>query len=84
LNDPAQAAAQLGAWASGIGETGMKRQRKTIKRHNRVAAGLADPRYRKRVVRSKKTYTRKGKQEPRITRKGKQEPRIESETEESR
>lgn len=38
----------------------MKRKR-TVKRRNAPAAALADPRYRKRVVRSAKAYSRKGK-----------------------
>ena len=34
--------------------------KKTVKRHSAPAASLADPRYRKRVVRSGKAYKRKG------------------------
>jgi hypothetical protein len=35
--------------------------RKTVKRRSAAAAALADPRYRKRVVKSPKAYTRKSK-----------------------
>jgi hypothetical protein len=35
--------------------------KKTVKRRSAPAASLADPRYRKRVVRSGKAYQRKGK-----------------------
>ena len=35
--------------------------KKTVKRRNAPAAALADPRYRKRVVKSAKAYSRKGK-----------------------
>jgi hypothetical protein len=35
--------------------------RKTVKRRSAPAAALAERRYRKRVVRSAKTYSRKGK-----------------------
>jgi hypothetical protein len=38
----------------------MKRKR-TVKGRNAPAAALSDPRYRKRVVKSAKTYSRKGK-----------------------
>jgi hypothetical protein len=38
----------------------MKRK-KTVKRRSASAASLADTRYRKRVVKSAKTYSRKGK-----------------------
>jgi stalled ribosome alternative rescue factor ArfA len=38
----------------------MKRK-KTVKRRNAPAAALADPRFRKRVVKSSKGYSRKGK-----------------------
>jgi len=38
----------------------MKRK-STIKRRNAPAAALADPRYRKRVVKSAKIYSRKDK-----------------------
>ncbi len=32
-----------------------------MKRRNAAAKALSDPRYRKRVVKSKKTYSRKGR-----------------------
>jgi stalled ribosome alternative rescue factor ArfA len=35
--------------------------KKTVKRRNAPAASLTDPRYRRRVVKSAKTYSRKGK-----------------------
>ncbi|MET0668329.1 hypothetical protein [Methyloceanibacter sp.] len=35
--------------------------KRTVKRRSASAASLADPRYRKRVVKSAKAYTRKGK-----------------------
>ncbi len=35
--------------------------KKTVKRRSAAAAALATPRYRKRVVRSAKNYSRKGK-----------------------
>ena len=35
--------------------------KKTVKRRSAAAAALASPRYRKRVVRSAKAYSRKGK-----------------------
>lgn len=38
----------------------MKRK-STVKRRNAPAAALADPRYRKRVVKSAKSYDRKAK-----------------------
>jgi len=38
----------------------MKRK-STVKRRNAPAAALADPRYRKRVVKSAKVYSRKDK-----------------------
>jgi hypothetical protein len=37
------------------------KSKKTVKRRSAPAAALADPRYRKRVVKSVKTYSRKGK-----------------------
>jgi hypothetical protein len=42
--------------------TGHKmKPKKTVKRRNAPAASLADPRYRKRVVKSAKAYSRKSK-----------------------
>jgi len=42
--------------------TGRKTKvKKTVKRRSAAAQALADPRYRKRVARSAKTYNRKGK-----------------------
>jgi hypothetical protein len=41
---------------------GSMRPKKTVKRRNAAAASLADPRYRKRVVKSAKAYSRKGKE----------------------
>jgi hypothetical protein len=38
--------------------------KRTVKRRSAPAAALADPRYRKRVVKSAKAYSRKGK--PRV------------------
>jgi len=35
--------------------------KKTVKRRNAPAAALADPRYRKRVTKSAKAYSRKGR-----------------------
>jgi hypothetical protein len=35
--------------------------KRTVKRRSASAASLADPRYRKRVVKSAKAYSRKGK-----------------------
>ena len=35
------------------------RKKSTVKRRNAPAAALADPRYRKRVVKSAKAYSRK-------------------------
>jgi hypothetical protein len=35
--------------------------KRTVKRRSAAAAALASPRYRKRVVRSAKAYSRKGK-----------------------
>jgi hypothetical protein len=35
--------------------------KRTVKRRSAAAASLADPRYRKRVVKSAKAYSRKGK-----------------------
>jgi hypothetical protein len=40
---------------------GTMKQKSTIKRRNAPAAALADPRYRKRVVKSAKVYSRKDK-----------------------
>jgi hypothetical protein len=40
---------------------GKVKRKKTVKRRSAAAASLADPRYRKRVVRSAKAYSRKGK-----------------------
>ena len=37
------------------------RRKKTVKRRDRFAAALADPRYRARAVRSVKMYSRKAK-----------------------
>jgi hypothetical protein len=37
------------------------KQKKTVKRRSAAAASLADARYRKRVVKSAKTYSRKGR-----------------------
>lgn len=38
-----------------------KKPKKTVKRRSPAAAALADPRFRKRVVKAAKTYRRKGK-----------------------
>jgi hypothetical protein len=35
--------------------------KRTVKRRSAAAKSLADPRYRKQVVKSRKTYSRKGK-----------------------
>jgi len=40
---------------------GKAKPKRTVKRRNALAAALADPRYRKRVVKSAKTYSRKAK-----------------------
>jgi hypothetical protein len=40
---------------------GKMKPKKTVKRRNAPAAALADARYRKRMVKSAKTYRRKGK-----------------------
>jgi hypothetical protein len=40
---------------------GTMKRKSTIKRRNAPAAALADPRYRKRVVKSAKIYSRKDK-----------------------
>ncbi|MGH6735139.1 MAG: hypothetical protein ACRECX_03555 [Methyloceanibacter sp.] len=40
---------------------GTMKRKSPIKRRNAPAAALADPRYRKRVVKSAKAYSRKGK-----------------------
>jgi hypothetical protein len=40
---------------------GKMKPKKTVKRRNPPAAALADARYRKRVVKSAKNYSRKGK-----------------------
>jgi hypothetical protein len=40
---------------------GKTKPKRTVKRRNAPAASLADPRYRKRVVKSSKVYSRKGK-----------------------
>ncbi len=46
--------------------TGRKmKAKKTVKRRSAAAAALATPLYRKRVVKSPKAYTRKGKPRPR-------------------
>jgi hypothetical protein len=39
--------------------------KRTLKRRSAAAASLADPRYRKRVVKSAKAYSRKSKAAPR-------------------
>jgi stalled ribosome alternative rescue factor ArfA len=39
--------------------TGTMKRKSTVKRRNAPAAALADPRYRKRVVKSAKAYKRK-------------------------
>ena len=44
--------------------TGTMKRKTTPKRRNAPAATLADPRYRARVVRSAKVYSRKNKTEP--------------------
>jgi hypothetical protein len=46
--------------------------RKTVKRRNAPAAALADPRYRKRVVKSAKAYSRKGQARPEEDEDGKE------------
>jgi stalled ribosome alternative rescue factor ArfA len=38
-----------------------RKMKKTVKRRSAAAAALASPRYRKRVIKSTKTYSRKGK-----------------------
>jgi stalled ribosome alternative rescue factor ArfA len=38
--------------------------KRTVKRRSAAAAALADPRYRKRVVKTVKAYRRKGKAPP--------------------
>ncbi len=44
--------------------TGRKtKAKRTVKRRSAAAKALADPRYRKQVARSAKTYSRKGKAE---------------------
>jgi stalled ribosome alternative rescue factor ArfA len=40
---------------------GTMKRKSTVKRRNAPAAALADPRYRKRVVKSTKAYSRKDK-----------------------
>jgi len=40
---------------------GTMKRKSTVKRRNAPAAALADPRYRKRVVKSAKVYSRKDK-----------------------
>ena len=46
--------------------TGRKmKAKRTVKRRSAAAAALATPLYRKRVVKSPKAYTRKGKPRPR-------------------
>jgi hypothetical protein len=46
--------------------------RKTVKSRNVAAAALADPRYRKRVVKSAKVYSRKGMTRPEEDEDGKE------------
>jgi hypothetical protein len=38
-----------------------KKAKRTVKRRSAAAKALADPRFRKKVVRSARTYSRKGK-----------------------
>lgn len=44
--------------------TGTMKSKNPVKRRNASAAALSDPRYRARVVRSAKVYSRKNKAEP--------------------
>jgi hypothetical protein len=44
--------------------TGRKKPKKTVKRRSAAAAALATPFFRKRVVKSAKAYSRKGKARP--------------------